>query len=77
MLLQVSGPKMPQLPAAVDVQTVLLLGIAEAAANTNMSILAVNVSSWRQSAVRYALRRCVVHEAMAALPQTRGQTQKP
>jgi hypothetical protein len=50
-LLQVSGLGGQRLPAAADVQTALLLGVAEAAAKAKLAaeILAFNVSRWEQS----------------------------
>jgi hypothetical protein len=54
--LQVSRPDGQQLSAAVDVQTVLLLGVNEVAATINRTtqMLAFNVSRWQPSAPGYA-----------------------
>ena len=54
--LQVSGPGGQRLPAAVDVQTVLLLGLAEAAAEAELAadILAFNASRWERASSGYA-----------------------
>ena len=54
-MLQISGPDGLRLPAAVDVQTALLLGLAEAAADAELAarILAFNVSRWEQSSSGY------------------------
>ena len=67
-LVQVSTPGGRKLPAAVDVQTALLLGLAEAAAKAKLAtkMLAFNVSRWEQPSSGYAC--CVQDMQQAACP---------
>ena len=66
-LVQVSTPGGRKLPAAVDVQTALLLGLAEAAAKAKLAtkMLAFNVTRWERPSSGYD--GCV-HMQDAALP---------